>query len=198
MINNYYPLYLYTIGFLFLLLFLHPPFSLSLCPPPTFVIIRGARARTRFDAFATRAKLNCVGRERTSHFCALWGTQIDAHIHTQQRLLWSPRSCQKLTKAKTENGCLMMSLAKWWDRFCGEFHQEASYCLFILFMFFSLLFISLFCVNCFCILPLLLDMNEIKSLTVYKVLYRVFFCSGFEYMHVSVHIYKHLALYFFV
>lgn len=80
---------------------------------------------------------------------------------------------------------------------CGEFHQEASYCLFFVNVFFSLLFISLFCVNCFCILPLLLDMNEIKSLTVYKVLYRVFFCSGFEYMHVSVHIYKHLALYFF-
>lgn len=39
------------------------------------------------------------------------------------------------------------------------------------------------------------DMNEIKSLTVYKDLYRVFFCS--EYMYVSVHIYKHLALFFF-
>lgn len=58
---------------------------------------------------------------------------------------------------------------------CGEFHQEASYCLFFVYVFFLLLFISLFCVNCFCILPLLLDMNEIKSLTVYKVLYRVFF-----------------------
>lgn len=40
------------------------------------------------------------------------------------------------------------------------------------------------------------DMNEIKSLTVYKDLYRFFFCS--EYMYVSVHIYKHLALFFFV
>lgn len=40
------------------------------------------------------------------------------------------------------------------------------------------------------------DMNEIKSLTVYKDLYRVFFCS--EYMYISVHIYKHLALFFFV
>lgn len=50
-------------------------------------------------------------------------------------------------------------------------------------------------------LPLLLlcvcvDMNEIKSLTVYKDLYRFFFCS--EYMYVSVHIYKHLALFFFL
>lgn len=89
-----------------------------------------------------------------------------------------------------------MILAKWWDRFAGSFIKKLPTVCFFLFMFFLLLFISLFCVNCFCILPLLLDMNEIKSLTVYKVLYR-FFCSGFEYMHVSVHIYKHLALYFF-
>lgn len=39
------------------------------------------------------------------------------------------------------------------------------------------------------------DMNEIKSLTVYKDLYSFFFCS--EYMYVSLHIYKHLALFFF-
>lgn len=44
-------------------------------------------------------------------------------------------------------------------------------------------------------MPLLLDMNEIKSLTVYKVC-KVFFCPGFGYMHVSVHIYKHLAFFF--
>lgn len=82
MINNYYPLYLYTIGFLFLLLFLLPPFYLFLSSSYIRYHSGGTGAHT-IDAFATRAKLNCVGRERT-HFCALC-TQIDAH--TQQRLL---------------------------------------------------------------------------------------------------------------
>lgn len=98
MINNYYPLYLYTIGFLFLLLFLLPPFSLSLSSSYIRYHSGGTGAHT-IDAFATRAKLNCVGRERTSHFCALC-TKIDARTLTADVTLIS----EKLSKAnKSKN-----------------------------------------------------------------------------------------------
>lgn len=69
---------------------------------------------------------------------------------------------------------------------CDEF-QEASYCKFFLLWFYRFVLCKLFLYY----LPLLLDMNEIESLTVYKV----FFCPGFEYMHVSIHLYKHLAFF---
>lgn len=134
MINNYYPLYLYTIGFLFLLLFV---FHLSLCPP-TFVIIRGARAHT-IDA--PREQSYTVSGERT-HFCAR--TQIDTH--TAEVTLISEKLSKAKTKKKTENGCLMMSLAKWWDRFAVSFIKKLpTVCFLFMFFFFSFVYQFVLC-----------------------------------------------------
>lgn len=189
MINNYYPLYLYTIGFLFLLLFLLPPFSLSVLLLHSLSFGGHGRAHDWCVRHASKAKL-CRARENAL-LCAV---HTNRRTHTAEVTLIS----EKLSKANKKK---LKMVVWWWVWRNDEIGFAVSFikklptvCFYV----FALLFISLFCVNCFCILPLLLDMNEIKSLTVYKVLYRVFFCSGFEYMHVSVHIYKHLALYFFV
>lgn len=95
MINNYYPLYLYTIGFLFLLLFLLPPFSLSVLLLHSLSFGGHGRAHDWCVRHASKAKLR---RARENALL------IDAH--TQQRLLWSPRSCQKLTKK--------LKMVVWW------------------------------------------------------------------------------------
>lgn len=87
----------------------------------------------------------------------------------------------------------MMNLGEMMGKVCGKFHQEASYCCFFVYDF----------VNRFVLCKLFLYfaaaagyerdliLNSLQSFV------QVFFCSVFEYMHVSVHIYKHLALYFF-
>lgn len=83
MINNYYPLHLYTIGFYFLF---------------SFVIVRGV------STIATRAKLNIVSGERTLFLFLLFASAHRDYTRTHaQRLLWSPRSCRIKWNKKSDD-----------------------------------------------------------------------------------------------
>lgn len=64
MINNYYPLHLYTIGFYFLF---------------SFVIVRGV------STIATRAKLNIVSAERTLFLFLLFASAHRDYTRTHAR-----------------------------------------------------------------------------------------------------------------